>query len=183
MLEKLLEKIYEFWITLSYLPPIGNFFLQARGLKPLIELTKNDQSILDIGCGVGHFVSYFSTQEFFAVGLDIHEQSIYQAQKHFRPNGNFIIGDGAFLPFKEKSFDTILLSYALHHIPKNILPECRRIARKKVILVEMRSEFPFRLIDEIWDRLLPYPKYERSLPPPDYSMKVGSNEFLLYKAQ
>ncbi len=48
------------------------------------------------------------------------------------------IYNGRNLPFKKHSFDTALLVYVLHHCesPEDTLKECRRVAKKRVIIFE-----------------------------------------------
>lgn len=58
-----------------------------------------------------------------------------------------VVADGGKLPFPDRSFDFILLSYVLHHVadPRPVLSECRRVCRGRVIVVED---------DPVWGRRL-----------------------------
>ena len=49
-----------------------------------------------------------------------------------------VLFDGVHLPFSDRSFDTVLLSYVLHHAvrPQDLLRDCARVCRGQVLVVE-----------------------------------------------
>jgi SAM-dependent methyltransferase len=49
-----------------------------------------------------------------------------------------VLFDGVHLPFPDRSFDTVLLSYVLHHAarPQELLRDCARVCRGRVLVVE-----------------------------------------------
>ena len=154
-------------------------FIRSRGVSLLEELIDNSESILDIGCGVGHLVHYFNKRNYYSIGVDIHSKSILAAKNHY-PENFFLIADAETLPFKSKSFDAIILSYSLHHIPSNIVSSCKNLANQKIIVIEMKNHPLLNLIDKIWDKFLPYPNFKHDLPLPDSTYTNGPNEFKLY---
>jgi ubiquinone/menaquinone biosynthesis C-methylase UbiE len=88
--------------------------------------------ILDIGCGRGEYVNLLNNSDRFAVGIDLLDTLIVQTKL----NKNLMIGNGAYLPFKDESFDTVLLFEVLEHVTdeKSLLKEAIRVTEKKVIL-------------------------------------------------
>jgi ubiquinone/menaquinone biosynthesis C-methylase UbiE len=154
-------------------------FFHSRGVALLEKLIDNSESILDIGCGVGHIVHHFNNRDINTIGVDIHTSSIFAAKEHYKED-SFLIADGTTLPFRPRSFDTIILSYSLHHIPSNIISICKMVAKQKIIIIEMRNHPFLNLIDKIWDKCLPYPNYKHMLPPPDSIHTIGPNEFKTY---
>ena len=173
------EKIYALWIRLAFASQVKKFFLYSRGVAQLEKLIDVNESILDIGCGVGQSVDHFNKRKNYIIGIDVHIQSIKAAKEHFE-NSSFIVASGLCLPFKSKSFDTVILSYSLHHIPLNILSQCKEIARKRVIVIEMRNNPFLNIIDLVWDKLLPYPNYRHVLPTPDSTFNTGTNRFSIF---
>ena len=173
------EKLYDSWIHLAFISPVRKLFLHSRGAFILETLIGDNESILDIGCGVGQFVNHFSRRTNKVVGIDVHFKSIFAAKRHFIEN-TFAVADATTLPFKQKSFDTIILSYSLHHIHSNILSQCRKIATKRIIVIEMRDNPLLNFIDLIWDKFLPYPKYNHDLPLPDSTLTSGTNHFSIF---
>lgn len=89
------------------------------------------EKILDLGCGSGIVGKSF--QDFFQadiMGVDIKDQRVFRIP--------FKIINGTYLPFPEKSFDVVLISYVLHHTenPEALLTEAKRVCRKKIIVFE-----------------------------------------------
>lgn len=80
--------------------------------------------VLDLGCGSG-LVTYKYTD---VVGLDI------QKIKTIIP---FVLGDAHNIPFKNESFDTILMSHVLEHFPDSdpVLKECSRVLKREGKLI------------------------------------------------
>ena len=92
-------------------------------------------SILDVGCGTGYLANQL--QEMYGVdptGVDIRDARVSPIA--------FSSFDGISIPFPDKSFDHIVLSYVLHHAndPLALARECDRVARRSVIVFE---ELPY----------------------------------------
>jgi len=110
-----------------------------------VGFIKKGSKILDLGCGSGIVGKAF--QGFFEVelfGVDIEDRRII--------NLPFQIFDGIRLPFPEKSFDTVLINYVLHHAqdPISLLKEAKRITRDKLIIFE---DLPEDILSKIICRL------------------------------
>lgn len=98
--------------------------------KPYIK----DKKVLDLGCGTGYGSSeIIKIGAANVVGIDISEKAIDFAQKNFRHKRiSFQVADATSLPFKNKSFDTILSFEVIEHI-KNyqlFLDEAFRVLKK-----------------------------------------------------
>lgn len=103
---------------------------------------KNDQKILDIGCGNGSFIDKIlknkSVESYNLTGIDFCKKSIDYANKHF--NGNFInhdIKDG--LPFEDNYFDVIICISTLFYLTNEIelqkvLSEIKRVCKDDSII-------------------------------------------------
>jgi len=52
--------------------------------------------------------------------------------------GRYVVYDGARLPFRDRTFDTTLISFALHHCdaPETVLAEAVRVTRIRLLVVE-----------------------------------------------
>ena len=85
--------------------------------------------------------------------LDINTEALKRIQD---PRIKVIAGDGCFLPFKDNSFDIVILVDCLEHIPdsKKILfcPELRRVARKCVIIHCPADNSDGRFQGTVYDR-------------------------------
>ncbi len=92
--------------------------------------TSQGHSLLDIGCGMGHACTLFSSK-LDPVGIDASAQAISIATH--KSKGVFIQGDAQSLPFRDDSFDYIVAKDVLEHIPDDqlTLEEILRVSKNK----------------------------------------------------
>lgn len=76
------------------------------------------KKVLDIGCWSGQFELLLKGIKTNITGLDPNKEAIAYAKKHI-PYGNFFVGLADSLPFKNNSFNTVLLFDVIEHVPKN----------------------------------------------------------------
>jgi len=95
--------------------------------------------VLDVGCGAGRHCNFFNSIGAFSVGLDVSEKMVSLARK----NGIYaLVGDGFHIPFKEESFDAVLLTnnivgnYPLQE-GRKLVREAIRVA-KNYVFVELK---------------------------------------------
>lgn len=82
-------------------------------------LKQSGPSILDLGCGMGHYSSYMYKQGFNVVGIDFSKKMLSIAKKN-NPNIEFILDDVTNLKsIENRKFDGIVLAYVLQHLSKN----------------------------------------------------------------
>jgi len=84
-------------------------------LKP-----KPKEIVLDCGCGTGANSGRLAKRGSEVVGLDLSKKALLQAKKRYR-EPHFVLGDTTELPFREASFDVIICSDVLEHIPEDNL--------------------------------------------------------------
>jgi len=98
--------------------------------------------ILDLGCGVGrHVITSYTLKKVQAVGLDLCHNDLLAAQSRFteefeEPQNSsksfgLTVGNAMSLPFADDSFDKVICSEVLEHIPdyRSVLKEIRRVLR------------------------------------------------------
>ncbi|MEW6443461.1 MAG: class I SAM-dependent methyltransferase [bacterium] len=87
----------------------------------------NVARLLEIGCGIGNFLS--SVQHRFPVvaGVDPGPESLALARK-FSPRARLVTGSGEHLPFEPEAFDAIVMKGVVHHLkePTAVFKEVRR---------------------------------------------------------
>lgn len=86
--------------------------------------------ILDVGCGNGGYVRRLQN-DYDTVGLDIAPYREWASSTN-----RFVVGNAERLCFPDESFDTVTCFETLEHLPNPdmTLRECRRVARRNVIL-------------------------------------------------
>ncbi len=100
--------------------------------QEIAEFVERGEKILDFGCGSGILAKKLK-EKFDAkiLGIDIKDNRVFKIP--------FQIFDGKKIPFPEDSFDTILISFVLHHTkdPIEILKEAKRVAKKTIIFEDI----------------------------------------------
>ena len=101
------------------------------------ELFKNylqpGDKVLDAGCGSGRLYEYLKSQDIDYTGLDNGRELIKIAKQQY-PDGNFLPGDIARLPFPDNHFQAIFCIATFHHLPgkdlrHQVLREFNRVLR------------------------------------------------------
>ncbi len=91
-------------------------------------------SLLDVGCGAGHVTAGLAAR--FAGEV----QAVDVGDFRQVPTPRFALFDGLRLPFPDGRFDVLLFAFVLHHVPDVhkplLLAEARRVARRRVIVLE-----------------------------------------------
>lgn len=93
----------------------------------VIEKYSRNSNVLDVGCGTGLITRHLKGN---VVGLDINEWNLERAKKNVA-NAMFIQGDCEDLWFGSNSFDLIICTETLEHLPepKKTLNEINRVLK------------------------------------------------------
>jgi len=91
-------------------------------------------SLLEVGCGTGHFTRWFAKQGLHVTGLDASPAMLEQAR--LRNGTNYLLGDARALPFENQQFDLVALITTLEFVtdPVQALREAIRVARQGLLL-------------------------------------------------
>lgn len=93
------------------------------------------KTLLDVGCGEGIVFNQISQQfDTQIVGMD-YDPARVESSGERRGNAALLTGDAHILPFKEQSFDIILMLELLEHVgnPLQTLAEARRVTRRYLL--------------------------------------------------
>lgn len=103
-------------------------------LGRLLNAFDDVDSVLEIGCGTGHFTRWLGEQGLMAVGLDLSGAMLAQAQ--MLDGIALTLGDAYRLPFADGAFDVAALITTLEFLewPQRALTEALRVARRGVML-------------------------------------------------
>lgn len=74
--------------------------------------------VLEIGCGEGRNLRELCLGDCSVVGMDYVEEPLQTAKRSLPEKATLVQGDLFFLPFREKSFDTVLDWGVFHHLKK-----------------------------------------------------------------
>lgn len=95
-----------------------------------------DKKFLEVGVGSGDFSKRALSLCANITGVDVGPDLINKLNKNV-PKGNFILANGAKLPFKNNLFDIVLCTQVLRHVsdPLTVLSELTRVVKKGGLVV------------------------------------------------
>lgn len=104
-------------------------------VRSALEL-RAGESLLDMGCGTGHFTRRAAAEGAQVVGLDIDERALAFARRHSPETVQFLPGDATCPPFRDRSFDKVMSVAALCFVPQwtKAIREIVRVSRRRFVL-------------------------------------------------
>lgn len=114
------------------------FFMAISDPLPWV-VDKSVRSILDLGCGQGKPMAMIKLLHKIdtAVGVELYKPYIKLAKKQ-KLHDKYIVGDVREINFKPKSYDLVLASHVIEHLPEKdawkLLRKMEKIARMQVIV-------------------------------------------------
>lgn len=98
---------------------------------------KKGETLLDIGCGTGHFSFWFHDLGLEVTGIDISLNMLGVAVDRLKHEEiKLVRGDAHSLPFQDKSFDLTVMITTLEFLrePRKAVEEAFRVTKSKVFL-------------------------------------------------
>jgi ubiquinone/menaquinone biosynthesis C-methylase UbiE len=127
---------YEAW----YATPRGQHadYAERALLAWLLASLPQARSVLEVGCGTGHFAAWLASQGWRVVGLDRSPAMLAEMCRHF-PNIPAVLGDAHRLPVRESAIDIVLFVTTLEFLeePAEALAEAVRVARQGVVVIAL----------------------------------------------
>jgi ubiquinone/menaquinone biosynthesis C-methylase UbiE len=108
--------------------------LERSLLSSLLSKFPDASTVLEVGCGTGHFARWFAEKGYRVVGLDISPAMLSEARK--RNGVSCLLAAAEKLPFADRSFDLVGLITTLEFVvdPQRALSEALRVAGQGMIL-------------------------------------------------
>jgi ubiquinone/menaquinone biosynthesis C-methylase UbiE len=108
--------------------------LEKRLLRQMLARFPEAYTILEVGCGTGHFTCWFWEEGLRVAGLDVSTAMLIEVVRLGRPP--CVLGDALTLPFATGAFDLSVLITTLEFVadPALALVEAMRVARYGLIL-------------------------------------------------
>lgn len=111
--------------------------LEKKTFDRLIGADNVGKKLLDVGCGTGHWSSYFANKGFQVVGIDVSDKMIKAAKDKNIKNARFEVVGGDKIHFKDKSFDcaAAITSVEFMQNPQLAISEMVRCVKSKGIVL------------------------------------------------
>jgi ubiquinone/menaquinone biosynthesis C-methylase UbiE len=103
-------------------------------LAKLLAYLPQAKSVLEVGCGTGHFTRWLAQQGLRAAGLDISEVMLAEARR--RDGIKNVHGDARALPYADQTWDLVAVIATLEFVPdpERAIAEAVRVARQGLLL-------------------------------------------------
>jgi ubiquinone/menaquinone biosynthesis C-methylase UbiE len=103
-------------------------------LSKALETFPERETLLEVGCGSGHFTRWFRDQGLAVMGVDLSRTMLAEARR--RGTSACVVADARALPFADRSFDLVALVATLEFLeaPARGLREAVRVARHGLVL-------------------------------------------------
>jgi SAM-dependent methyltransferase len=96
------------------------------------------QTVLDVGCGTGHFMAFFAERELLPIGLD-RAPAMLATSRQRLPACPLLLADAHALPVRDRAVDLVVFIATLEFLgdPARALREAVRVARQGVLAVAL----------------------------------------------
>jgi SAM-dependent methyltransferase len=134
------------------------------------------RTVLDVGCGTGHFTSWLARRGRRPVGLD-RAPSMLASLRRRLPTCPVVLADAAALPVRDGAVDLVVFVATLEFLddPRRALAEAARVARRGLVVVALNrwsaGAVSRRLGPASRGALLPH---GRDLSPPELRRLLGA---------
>jgi ubiquinone/menaquinone biosynthesis C-methylase UbiE len=108
--------------------------LEKRLLGKLLAGFREARTVIEVGCGTGHFIRWFAQRGLDVIGLDLSWPMLLEARRFQSPP--CVQAETQSLPFADHSFDLVVLITTLEFVenPLRALEEAVRVGRQGLIL-------------------------------------------------
>ena len=133
-------------------------YWQRRRIGEMIKNLniKDNDFILDVGCGSGVLSTKCIEQGSSVVGFDLNYNAVKYIHSKNMKKSSFLIADAQNLPFKSNIFDGAVCGTIIEHVPnpEKMVGEITRVLKTngKICITTPNSRSLWPLIEELWDR-------------------------------
>jgi len=137
-------------LLFNYSTIIDPLLRDIRIFAPKFAGMKTGDRVLDVCCGTGDQVFYYTKEGIIAFGIDLDSNMISKAENDKRKknakNVFFQTADAIKLPFEDNFFDYVSISFALHEkerdIRDKVISEMKRVLKKEGNLLFIDFHIP-----------------------------------------
>lgn len=124
------------WSDPTFLSGLALLQSQVQGSKFKAQSVA-ENSVLEICCGIGHYLRELSMRGVSAIGVDVVFSKLWLARKFVSPESNLVCCDVNFaLPFQNDSFETFFCHDAFYFLPNKqfVIDEAKRVTTSSIAI-------------------------------------------------
>jgi ubiquinone/menaquinone biosynthesis C-methylase UbiE len=131
-----------------------------------------DKIVLEVACGPGIGLGYLAKKAKKVIGSDYDANLVKIAKNYYKDKIDIFQSDAQCLPFKDNSFDVVILFEAIYYLPhpEKFLSECKRILRKDGIVL-------ICTVNKDWEGFNPSPFSVKYFSVPELTNLFKTNNF------
>lgn len=106
-------RAYDLFATIGYFGRRRELFTRLAALSGV----RLGDRVLDVGCGTGYLTRIIAPVAAEVTGVDPSPPMIEHARRHAPGNCTYLVGEGQRLDLPDSSFDVVVSTFAVHHMP------------------------------------------------------------------
>jgi ubiquinone/menaquinone biosynthesis C-methylase UbiE len=142
---------YDSWYTTAVGKMVDR--LEKQAVDEFLPHVRGRETLLEVGCGTGHWSYYFARKGYRVIGVDIAEKMVRLAKRKNIPGAVFVKADADRLPFADGSFQVAVAITVLEFVrdPGLALTEMARCtARGGQVMVGALNRYSFMAFQRKW---------------------------------
>lgn len=145
------EELNSYFVNLGKCEPYREGDTTTNQMNYLVHFVVG-KKILEVGCGNGALALQLADRGFEIMACDLKSSWItplnLESSKKFQ-NLRFMVSNALSLPFNNNSFDTVITSHTLEHIPnlQTCLDEIKRVVKHRILIVVPCQKYKRYTID------------------------------------
>jgi ubiquinone/menaquinone biosynthesis C-methylase UbiE len=110
--------------------------------KKYLSLAGKGNKIIELGCGLSHFLDRARNHFKECVGIDFSVKTIIEARDKY-PKVEYLYGDATKTNLGDKEFDVSVAGEVIEHLenPQKLIDEMKRITKRRIIISTARMEY------------------------------------------